>query len=97
MAVTPVPGTNTEIVTAGVAVQVVPPGPGGGTITNPYTAPGPLYVDPVASAGTAAQGTTFALQPGQSWSVIPGQTTQTTCNSQSNSHEFSVVWWPPSS
>lgn len=93
MTVTPIPGTNTTVTTGGTAVQAIPPNPNGGVITNPYTAIEPLYVNPVGVAGTSAFGTTFALQPGQSWSVIPGQTTQTTVNAATSAHQFSAISW----
>lgn len=91
MSVTPVAGNATEVVTAGMAVDAALANPNGGFITNPSTAPGILYVDPVADAGTAEIGTTFAIFPGGSWPLIPGQTTPTSVNSLSNNHTFSVV------
>ena len=91
--VTPVPGQNTEIVTAGSAVQVFPANINGGIITNPYGAPAALIINPVGSAAEAAGGTGFALQPGQSWAAIAGQTTPTTANSTANTHVFSAVYW----
>lgn len=104
MAVTPQPGNTSTVVTGGTAVTAVlavPAGIGGGFITNPLTATDqgigstePLYVNPVVSATTVGNGTTFALQPGQSWSLVPGQTTATTVNAASSGHKFAVVWWP---
>jgi len=103
MAVNPQPGTNSVVTTGGTAVIAVPASPqGGGIITNPMTntdqgiAPTvaePLYVDAVAVAGLAAYGTTFALSPGQSWQVIPGQLTATSVNAATSGHRFSVIWW----
>lgn len=93
-AVTPGPGLTNTVVTADNPVIAVGANPGGGFIVNPPTAPGYLYVDPVGAAGTAAAGTTFGLAPGQNWDIIPGQTTPTSVNSQSDGHTFSVVTWP---
>lgn len=98
--VTPIPGLTSVVTTGGDAVIAVAPGPNGLLITNPYAAADqglvnaePLYVDPVTGAGTAGNGTTFALQPGQTWQGIPGQTTPTSVNAPTNGHQFSVVSW----
>lgn len=91
--VTPTIGQNTIVTTGGTAVQVFPGVINGGTITNPIGAAGVLYVDPVATAGTTASGSTFALQPGQPWSAIPGQTTPTTVNAADDGHAFTAVYW----
>jgi hypothetical protein len=102
MAVNPQPGTNSVVSQAGVAVQAVPANPqGGGIITNPVSntdqgitgASEPLYVCPNGSAALQGNGTTFALAPGQSWNVIPGQITATSVNAATAGHKFSVVWW----
>lgn len=90
-AVTPVAGVNSEVLVAGTSVVAANASPNGGFITNPADAPGYLFVDPVVSADVVAGGTTFGLAPGQSWSLIPGQTTQTTVNSNISNHVFSVV------
>ncbi len=96
--VTPVAGTNSVVAAGGTAVQAAPAAPNGGFITNPASAVDQgiadaetLYVDPVGAADVQANGTTFALAPGQSWSLIPGQTTTTTVNAASAGHKFSVV------
>lgn len=98
--VTPVPGLNSVVVTGGIAIVAVAGSPNGGFITNPYAAADQgigaaeiLYVSPVAAPGLAANGTAFALYPGQSWPLIPGQTTPTYVNAASNGHKFSVVSW----
>lgn len=95
--VTPIPGNASEVVTGGVPVQAILGGPNGGTITNPITAddqgignPEPLYVNPVTDATLSGNGTTFSLQPGQSWEVTPGQTTVTSVNAATGGHKFSV-------
>lgn len=96
--VTPRAGTNTIVVNGSSPVVVIDMGPNGGIITNPYTADAQglanaesLFVDPVGDAGLAANGTTFELQPGQTWLAIPGQTTRTTVNAPSAGHKFSAV------
>ena len=93
-------GVTSTIAVSGTAVVVVPAAPNGGVITNPYLASDQglvtaevLYVNPVGLATLTANNTTFALQPGQSWQVIPGQTTQTTVNAPTGGHAFSVIWW----
>lgn len=91
--VTPVPGQNSVVVTGGVPVIAVPANPNGGVMTNPSTATEYLFVNPVTNAATTASGTTFGLAPGQSWTIIPGQTTPTTCNAANSGHAFSVVYW----
>ncbi len=96
--VTPVPGVNSIITVGGTSVVAVNGGPNGGIITNPYTAedqglsePEPLYVSPVNDASLNGNGTTWRLEPGQSWPLIPGQTTQTKVNANTAGHKFSVV------
>ena len=99
--VTPVPGAASYVVTGGSSVLVVAAGPNGGIITNPLantdqglSTAEVLYVDPVGQCGNlAANGTTFALQPGQNWLLIPGQTTPTYVNAPSSGHKFSVTSW----
>lgn len=98
MAVTPLPGLTSTIATGGTAVNAAGPNPNGGFIMNPASAadqglgsPEPLYVNPVDAAGTAGNGNTFAIAPGGSWSLIPGQTTSTSVNAASSGHRFSVI------
>ena len=99
--VTPVAGVNSIITTGGESVIAIAASPNGGYIVNPLTntdqgisAAEPLIVDPVGSATLlTANGTRFALQPGQSWPVIPGQTTPTFANATTSGHKFSVVSW----
>lgn len=103
MAVTPVTpraGAASVVVVGGTPVMVIDVGPNGGFITNPFSAVDQglgaaetLYVDPVNDSAAAGNGTTFALQPGQTWTVIPGQTTKTSVNAASAGHKFSVVRW----
>ena len=98
--VTPIAGVATQIVTGGVTLIAVAANPNGGFITNPltYTDQGiataePLYVSAVGGATLSANGTTFALQPGQTWEIIPGQTSATYVNAATSGHKFSVVSW----
>ena len=91
--VTPVPGTNSVVTTGGVPVQAVPGNINGCFITNPVTAVGTLFVNPVIAATTTASLTTFGLSPGQTWTGIPGQTTATSVNAADDGHAFTVVYW----
>jgi hypothetical protein len=107
MSVTPQPGLTSEVATGGIAVEVVPGGPNGGFITNPAAsgdqglgAAEPLTINPVTAAGVGGaggsgegNGTNFVLTPGQSWTIIPGQTTPTSVNALTSGHKFSVVWF----
>lgn len=86
--------------TGGTAVTVVPTGPNGGFITNPLSATDQgiataevLYVNPVSGATLNGNGTTFALQPGQTWLIIPGQSTVTSVNAATSGHKFSAVYY----
>jgi hypothetical protein len=103
-AVTPVPGLISFISVGGTPQNAVAANPNGGYITNPYTAvdqglgagaaPEPLFIDPTgAAATTQANGTTFRLEPGQTWFLIPGQSTTTSVNAATSGHNFSVVNW----
>jgi hypothetical protein len=102
---TPQAGAASLITTGGTpvnAVLAVPIGIGGGFIMNPFTAADqglgaaePLYINPVANATLQGNGTTVALQPGQTWVIPAGQNTPTSVNATSNGHKFTVVWWLP--
>lgn len=99
-AVTVTPGKNSTITTGGTSVEAIPPNPNGGIITNPLTAADqgiavaePLYINPISPATTTGNNTTFALAPGQSWVVVPGQSSSTFANAASDGHKFSVVYW----
>ncbi len=102
MAVTPQPGNATTVAVGGTpvaAVLAVPAGINGGYITNPLTTADqgvtaePLYVNIVANATTSGNGTTVALQPGQTFSLIPGQTTAASVNAATSGHKFTCVFW----
>lgn len=99
---TPVAGSNTQTSsTPGTAVTAIPANQAGGYIVNPLSAADQglannevLYVDQVGPAKTTANGTTLALQPGQSYAVIPNTLTPVTASSSSSSHKFTAVCWP---
>jgi len=101
MAYTISQGTNVIVANSGVPVVAIPAGVNGGIITNPYSAadqnvgtvPEPLYINPIGSATLNANYTTFALQPGESWNVIPGQTTPTSVNATTGGHAFTAIYW----
>jgi hypothetical protein len=101
MSVTPTPGLVAQVATGGQSVTVFPGGITGGFIVNPSGAtdqgisvPEVLYVDPTGNAAVLqANGTCFALFPGQSWQAIPEQATSTAVNAQTSGHKFSAVMW----
>ncbi|HUZ33911.1 MAG TPA: hypothetical protein VMV19_17655 [Xanthobacteraceae bacterium] len=94
--VTPIPLVNSIITIGETSVIAVAAGPNGGVITNPLSATDQglvtaenLYINPVTAAGTVGNGTTFALLPGQSWTIVPGQTTPTYVNAPTSGHKLS--------
>ena len=98
----PVIGSNVQTsATPGTAVIAIVANQAGGYIVNP-NAPAdqglvtaePLYVNQVGNAVLQANGTTVALQPGQSFTIIPFTTTPVTVASASANHKFSAVMWP---
>src|SRR6266550_2670000 len=102
MTVVPVAGAHSFVSVGGTAVIAAtanPTGYNGGNMVNPLTASDqgigtaePLIVDPTGvSPGLNANGTAIALQPGQSWNLIPGQVTATYVNAATSNHKFSVV------
>jgi hypothetical protein len=99
---TPVAGVNTVTsATPGTSVIAIAANQAGGYIVNPGTAADqnlptaePLYVNQVTDAALNANGTTIALQPGQSYTVIPNTTTPVKVSSASASHSFTAVQWP---
>jgi hypothetical protein len=97
--VTPVAGTAV-VTTGGTPVLAAPGNVNGGFITNPVAAADqglataePIYVSPVGAASLEGNGTTFRIDPGGTWEMIPGQTTPTSVNAASNGHAFSVVYY----
>jgi len=104
MTVTPIIGSNTQVVTGGVAVTAIPANPNGGYITNPYSAADQgistaevLYLDPTGAAPGSTpgsgNGSVVALQPGQTWTVIALQNTVTKVNAGTTGHKFTAVYW----
>ena len=99
---TPVQGPSAQTsTTAGVPVTAIAANMSGGYIVNPLTAADQglttaevLYVNQCNPCGVVANGTTIALQPGQSYTVIPNTTTPVTVASLSASHKFTSVQWP---
>jgi hypothetical protein len=98
---TPVPGPASQTPSsAGLSVIAISQNVLGGYIVNPLLAADQglataevLYVDQVQAAGTVANTTTIALQPGQSYTVIPNTTTPVQVASLSPSHKFTSVQW----
>jgi hypothetical protein len=101
MTTTPVAGLVSQTpASAGVPVAVIAPNQLGGYIVNPLTAVDQgipnaevLYVNQVGNAVLTANGTTIALQPGQSYTVIPNTTTGVSAASATPSHKFTAVMW----
>lgn len=99
MAVTPRAATNTSVPNGTTAVTLFDANINGGVMQNPSqpTDQGlgsaePIYVDPTGAAATLqGNGTTFRIEPGQTWTGIPGQTTTTTMNATSSGHKISGV------
>jgi hypothetical protein len=104
---TPQPGAASIVAVGGtpvIAVLAVASGIGGGFITNPLLASDqgivtaePLYISPVGAATLNSNGTTVALQPGQTWYIPAGQGSATSVNAATSGHKFTVVWWLPPS
>lgn len=96
---TPTAGTASAIVTGGTALTAVTGPVNGCVITNGLTATDegvtvePLYVNMVTTATAQGNTTTFALQPGQSFNCIPGQTTNVSANAATTGHKFTVTKW----
>jgi hypothetical protein len=87
--------------TPGLPVNAIAANMSGGYIVNPLTAADQgigtaevLYVNQVGPCDTVANGTTIALQPGQSYTVIPATTTPVSVASLTPAHKFTAVMWP---
>ena len=102
--VTPIPLLASVVAIGNTAVAAVGPNPNGGFLQNPSSSadqgvgPEDIVVNPVTAAvapGVAGgvNGTNFRIPPGGSWTVIAGQTTQTSVNAASSGHKFSGVSW----
>jgi hypothetical protein len=86
--------------TPGLPVNVIAPNQTGGYIVNPLLAVDQglataevLFVNQVSPCDVHANGTTIALQPGQSYTVIPNTTTTVSVASLSANHQFTAVQW----
>jgi hypothetical protein len=98
---TPVAGMASQTsATPGVPTNAIAPNQSGGYIVNPLApadqglaAAEVLYVSQVGAADTSANNVTVALQPGQSYTVIPNTTTPVSVASNSASHQFTAVQW----
>lgn len=98
-----VPVIGSSVVTSptpGSAVIAIAVNQAGGYVVNPYdpndqglVTAEPLFVDQVGNATLHANGTTIALQPGQSYTIIPNTTTPVTVASASANHKFTAVMW----
>ena len=98
-AVTPTGGTF-AIVTGGTAISLGGPPWNGCYITNPLTAADqgigaaePLYINPVGNATVTGFNQTVAIQPGQTWTGIPGSTLPVSVNAATTNHRFVFVRW----
>lgn len=97
----PVSGIATQTPSSpGVPVNAIAANQSGGYIVNPLLATDQglasaevLYVNQVGAATVTANGTTIALQPGQSYTVIPNTTTPVSVASNSANHKFTAVQW----
>src|SRR5580765_4275750 len=98
---TPNPGLVSQTAaTPGIPTNAISPNQTGGYIVNPLLAADQglpasevLFVNQVTPADTQANGTTIALQPGQSYTVIPNTTTPVSVASASPGHKFTAVQW----
>lgn len=97
---TPAAATASAIVTGGSATTLVTGPVNGCYITNPLTltdqniaAAEVAYVNPVTTATANGRGTNAALQPGQTFYCVPGQTTNVSAIAATTAHAFNVVKW----
>lgn len=98
---TPYTGLTTVVQIGGNPVTVANAATSGGYVTNPLSASDqglanaePLYVDPVGPCvNLAAGGTILALQPGDTFQLVPGSTLPTIVNAATAGHKFTVVLW----
>lgn len=94
MAVTPTPGLAWQTpVLVGAPIDALDNELVGGYIMNPSDAPGVLFVDPTGAAATVANGTAYALPPGQAYYAIPLSTLPVSVASNFASHAFVSVQW----
>ena len=99
-AITPRAGTTTSIVTGGVAVTLITGPVYGCFVGNPKSAADQgiataevAQLNNVTTASTPGNGTNITLQPGDTWTCPPGQTTNVSGNAATSGHAFTVVRW----
>jgi len=98
---TPIAGLNAQTPTsAGVPINAIAANQSGGYIVNPTTAADQgiptaevLFVNQVGNCTIQANGTTLALQPGQTYTIIPNTTTPVSVASLTPNHKFTSVQW----
>lgn len=98
---TPVQGLAVTTGAAGAPVTAIAANQSGGYVVNPLdpadqgqaTDAAVLYVNQVGPATTVANTTTLALQPGQSYQIVPGATTPVSVASNAANHKFTAVSW----
>ena len=101
MSVAPIAGLASQTSgTPGIPTNAIAANQQGGYVVNPLTAADQgiataevLYVNQVGPSDTQANGTTIALQPGQSYTVIPYTTTTVSVASLTANHKFTAVQW----
>jgi hypothetical protein len=99
--VAPVAGLNNKTsATPGLPINAIAANQTGGYVVNPLLAADQglataevLYVNQVGPSDVQANNTTIALQPGQSYTVIPQTTTPVSVASASANHKFTAVQW----
>jgi len=101
-ATTPYAAAASKVETGGTPVTVAFGPVAGGIITNPRLAADQglpsahvLYVDPVGPAATNETITTVKIQPGASFMIPVGQTTNVSVNARNSGHKFSAVIFQP--
>ena len=98
---TPMQGSAVQTPTSpGIPVNAISSNQAGGYIVNPLlavdqglTVAEVLFVNQVGPANVIANGTTIALEPGQSYTIIPNTTTPVSVASASANHKFTAVQW----
>lgn len=98
MSVNLFPGVVSVIKTGGTAVTAAYGPVVGGIISNPLlpgdqgiASPEPLYFSLVSSADLSENTTTQMLNPGESFNIPIGQTTNVSVNAATSGHKFSIV------
>jgi hypothetical protein len=97
---TPAAGTAYAIVTGGVPLNIITGPVNGCYVTNPTSATDQniataenIYLNPVTAATTTGNGTNVTIAPGQSYSCVPGQTTNLSMIAATTAHAVTVVKW----